>query len=71
MIFIIDIIKIFSTINIIYTRFKSIFQELFPYLYLLNHFQINKRSANSIKSIIPFNFINNKNDFFDYDKRLF
>lgn len=61
----------FFTSNIIYTRFKYIFQEIFPSLCFLNYFQVNLKSANSIKSIIPFNFINNKNDFFAYDKRLF
>ena len=29
-IFIVDIFKIFSTINIIYTRFRFIYQEIFP-----------------------------------------
>lgn len=42
--FTVDIFKIFSNINLIYTHFKSIFQELFPYLYFLNYFQISKKA---------------------------
>lgn len=38
---------------------------------LFKLFSKSEKSANSIKSIIPFNFISNKNDFFAYDKRLF
>lgn len=61
--FTVNIFKIFSNINLIYRHFKSIFQELFPYLYFLNYFQISKKSANGIELIIPFNFISIKNDF--------
>ena len=61
----------FFTSNIIYIRFKYIFQEIFPSLCFLNYFQVNLKTANNIKLIIPFNFISNKNDFFAYDKRLF
>lgn len=59
----INIFKTFSNNNLIYTRFKSIFQELFPYLFFLNYFQVNLKTANNIKLIIPFNFISNKNNF--------
>ena len=61
----------FFTSNIIYTRFKYILQEIFPSLCFLNYFQVNLKTANNIKLIIPFNFIKNKIFFFAYEKRLF
>lgn len=38
---------------------------------LFKLFSKSEKSANSIKLIMPFNFISIKNDFFAYDKRLF
>lgn len=38
---------------------------------LFKLFSKSEKSANSIKLIMPFNFISIKNDFFAHDKRLF